>query len=215
MPRSQPSPSRSTITRLFHLTSLLIVLHQLIGSNLMEGPSRGRPGDWLYGLHEWAGLFGLVLLTLFWLWVLIRRNETSVGAMLPWFASARRAALVSDVRLHLAALRDRRWPRSTTDALASSTHGLGLVTALIMAATGAATLIGSGGTAMHDLALSIHQVFANLMWAYVVGHATAAALHRIAGDDSLVRMFSLRPQKLGSQKLDSQKLDRSAEEPHS
>lgn len=196
-------PNRSLTTKFFHLLIMLIVLHQLLVSSVMEGPNRGRPGDWFYELHEWGGLAGLGLLTLFWLWVFVRRNETPVSAMLPWFSSARRVALVEDLRLHIAALKDRHWPQSTNDAMASATHGLGLLTAMAMAATGAATLLWPGGSALHATVLSTHKVLANLMWAYLIGHASIAVLHHFAGDDSLKRMFRIR-----------QPRDKPAKEPH-
>lgn len=70
--------------------------------------------------------------------------------------------------------------------LASSVHGLGLLTALGMGATGAwlfAQSVPAG------LGLDVHKTLANLMWAYVVSHAGLAVLHQATGHLVLQRMF--------------------------
>jgi len=79
---------------------------------------------------------------------------------------------------------------SDESALASATHGLGLLTVFAMAATGAVIAVAGvpGG-----IVLQIHKLLANLMWAYVVAHAGIALLHQVQGRQVLQRMFGLLP----------------------
>ncbi len=81
-----------------------------------------------------------------------------------------------------------RWEAETP--LASAVHGLGLLAALSMGASGAwlYTLAIPGG-----IVLELHKIVANLMWAYVVGHAGLAVLHQLTGHRMLQRMFFERP----------------------
>ena len=188
---SSPQP-RSIATRFMHTSILLIVLHQLLGSSLMEGPRRGRPGDWLYGLHEWGGLIGLGVLGVFWVWIAFRRNETAIAALVPWFSRPRLRALRDDVLFHVTAVSSRRWPHSDSQALAAATHGLGLLTALVMAVTGASTLVWEAGSGLHGVLIGTHKFLANLMWAYLVAHASIALLHHLVGDATLREMFTFK-----------------------
>lgn len=79
--------------------------------------------------------------------------------------------------------------------LASAVHGLALLAAIAMAASGAivfATMGPDGAlSGLGSGALSAHSLLANLMWAYLVGHASLAVLHQMQEHDTL-RMFSLR-----------------------
>ncbi|MBV8663819.1 MAG: cytochrome b/b6 domain-containing protein, partial [Hyphomicrobiales bacterium] len=43
--------------------------------------------------------------------------------------------------------------------------------------------------------LGLHRLAANLMWAYVIGHASVAVLHQALGDDIFSRMFWPRRRK--------------------
>ena len=66
------SMTRSHATRFVHLALLLIVLHQLLSSTVMERPMPGDEPGWPYALHQQVGLVGLGVLALFWLWTLVR-----------------------------------------------------------------------------------------------------------------------------------------------
>ena len=78
--------------------------------------------------------------------------------------------------------------------LASATHGLGLLMATVMAVTGAVVYfqmgVDGGMTDLGHQALAIHRPAANLMWAYLIGHASIALLHQMSGHQVLQRMFS-------------------------
>ena len=113
-------------TRILHLLLLVAVLHQLIGSTLMTEPKPGLPEDPLLQFHEWGGLTSLGVMTAFWLWTIVRRGETSIAALLPWFSARRVAAVWADLKSHGRALARFRLPEDRTGALASAVHGLGL-----------------------------------------------------------------------------------------
>jgi cytochrome b561 len=178
---------RSIATRVLHAALLLSVLWQLIGSNFVERPRLNQPANGFYEVHEIVGLATLALVAVFWLWSAFRRRETPFAALLPWLSAARLKALGADLGWHWAELRQRRLPGGEAETpLASAVHGLGLLTALAMGATGTwlYTQAIPGG-----LVLEAHKLIANLMWAYVVGHAGLAVLHQLAGHEVLQRMF--------------------------
>lgn len=178
---------RTLPTKLLHAALLLSVLWQLGASGLVERPRAGQPGDFFYEVHQIVGLTTLGLVLAFWLWSVARRRETPLMALFPWFSRRRRSAVLTDVEVHWARLRQRRLPVGDAETpLASSIHGLGLLTALGMGATGAWLYTQSVPA---GLGLDVHKALANLMWAYVVGHAGLAVLHQVTGHPVLQRMF--------------------------
>jgi cytochrome b561 len=81
-----------------------------------------------------------------------------------------------------------RAPSDEDGALASAIHGLGLLVLTAMAVTGA-VYFAADGTPVGRACLTLHKMAANLMWAYLIGHAGLAALHRLLGSDIFSRMF--------------------------
>ena len=186
-----PRLRRSIVTRLLHAALLACVLWQLIGSNFIEAPRETSPANAMFGIHRAIGLTTLGLVLAFWLWSLWRRGETPFGALFPWLSESRLKALQDDLARHWAELRQLRLPANEADTpLASTVHGLGLLAALAMGTSGAwlYTMALPGG-----VVLELHRTFANLMWAYVVGHAGLAALHQFSGHRVLQRMFGPAP----------------------
>jgi cytochrome b561 len=185
------TPARSHVTRVLHLSLLLVVLHQLGTSLFMERPLPGDDPEAPMLAHQWIGTAGLVVVLLFWLWTLVRHaSETGLSALVPWFSKRRLAALADDGREVLAALAQRRRPRAL-DALASAVHGLGLLTVSALAASGAAWWFVFEGTAMGGALLTAHSALGNLMWAYLIGHAGMAVVHQLIEGDVFARMFWL------------------------
>jgi cytochrome b561 len=192
------SVTRSHVTRFLHLALLLIVLHQLASSQFMERPLPGDEPEGLFLTHQWLGTVGLGVVTLFWLWTLARHaSETSLGALVPWFSVRRLAALGGDLRAVAQAIAARRAP-GPLDALVSAVHGLGLLTASGLAASGVAWMLLFQGTHMGRSVLAAHSLLGNLMWAYVVGHAGMGVLHQFAGEDVFSRMFWFAPRRVAS-----------------
>lgn len=181
----------SWLTKLFHFFLLLCVLWQLIFVQFAERPRADRPGNFFYQVHEWVGLGTLGVVVLFWLWLVVRRAETPFLALFPWFSPRRLAAIGDDLRVYLASLRQLRLPDADEESpLVSAVHGLGLLTALAMGASGAwlYTMDLPDGWV-----LDIHEAISNLMWAYLVSHAGLAVLHQFLGHRVLQRMFSGHP----------------------
>ncbi|HEY1943838.1 MAG TPA: cytochrome b/b6 domain-containing protein [Roseiarcus sp.] len=184
------STKRSALTRVLHLALLIVVLHQLLSSLWTEMPPPGEAMGWPLYLHERAGIAGVAILGLFWVWLFARGlREPSLGRLFPWFSPARVAAVFADVANLLRALVRLRRPPLELDALASATHGLGLLVASWMALTGGLWFFVFEGGSYGRTVLGLHRLAANLMWAYLIGHATVAVLHQALGDDIFSRMF--------------------------
>jgi hypothetical protein len=129
---------------------------------------------------------------LLWLWSLARNSsETPLSRLFPWFSLAR----VSDIVDEIAGLaRDvfaLRMPSFELDASASAVHGFGLMLASFLALSGAAWYFVFTGTPYGKILMGLHSLAGNLMWVYLVGHASMAILHQLAGDEVFSRMFWL------------------------
>ncbi len=180
---------RSLPTRVLHLCLALVVLHQLIVGSVMQAPRGTLAGDGFWQAHRIVGIAGLFVLFAFWGWTLLRRDEARAGSLFPWFSAAGRHAVWRDAAAMAAGLRAFRLPRGTDHPVASAIHGLGLLTATAMAVSGATYFLKGVAPALVVRAgLNIHAATANLMWAYLVGHAGLAVLHEMLGDRVLRRM---------------------------
>ena len=183
-----PGLKRSCLTRIIHFLLLLVVLPQLIGSQFIERPFPGDSPAWPYVLHEYVGLGGLIVVAAFWLWTLLRRGETQLGKLLPWFSIARITDVIADMTVQARQMMNGKVPDRSEGALASAVHGLGLLTATAMAMSGAIFFIAEGTQVAHTF-LELHKLMANLMWAYLFAHAGTAVLHQAFAGDILPRMF--------------------------
>lgn len=193
-----PGPTYSAGTRLFHGCLALSVLCQLATSQVMQEPRHGRPGDWIFAIHQYSGLVALALALGLWVVVITRIGGTDMGLLLPWFSAARRKALVTDILRHWAAVRSFRLPdHRPASPFPAAIHGLGLLLITAMATTG--TIYWLGGIAGYQdgsavrLALNLHGFMANIVWAYLIGHAGMALIHHLTGQQSLRAMWSVSP----------------------
>lgn len=160
----------------------------------MEAPRPGYTENGFYEVHEFVGLATLSLVVAFWIWTALRRRETSLPALLPWFSMTHRNAVWTDVEKHWVHVKQFSLPSGSTETpLASGVHGLGLLTALAMGVSGALLFTQDmpGG-----LTLEFHKTVSTLMWAYVVGHAATAVLHELAGRRVFRRMFGAETKTL-------------------
>jgi cytochrome b561 len=190
------SVSRSLATRLLHMLLALAIIHQLVISLIMHGPRKGGLG---WQLHETVGVASLAIIGVFWLWTLLRRRETRVAQLFPWLSRAGWAALWQDGLVHIAALRRLRLPHGDDSPIASAVHGLGLLTATVMALTGASYFLqGLVPQSLTHAAMFVHESVANLMWAYLIAHAGLAVLHELTGQRVLVRMAPLPLEQAGA-----------------
>ena len=187
---------RSVFTRFLHALLAAAIVHQLVTSLLLEEPrSRRIVENAPFELHETIGLASLGLVTLFWLWTIVRRREHSLGDLFPWLSSVRVRSVMGDLRVHARELVRFRLPSpSEKTPLASAVHGLGLLVATLMAASGTAVYVfmpadGALTTNM-KIALTVHGAAGNLMWAYLIAHAAIGLAHEMAGHKVVRRMFA-------------------------
>jgi cytochrome b561 len=188
--------SRSHVTRLLHLLLLLIVANQLLGSQFMDKPLPGEDADWPFLLHEWVGMAGFVVIVLFWIWTFVRHHsETNAARLVPWFSFSGWRDVLIDAKKTVRNIIAFKAPVGRASALVSAVHGLGLLVASAMAASGASYFLLFEGTSLGGGVLGVHKLLANIMWAYLIGHASMAALHAMLGDDVFARMFWLKRRK--------------------
>ena len=191
-PAQQAQP-KSHATRVLHLFMLLVVLHQLFGSLIIERPLMGAPPAWPYWMHEYVGVVGVGAIALFWLWTLARGpRETRLSLLFPWFGAKGWSGLAADLRSLFGDLAALRMPNLHLDNLASAVHGLGLLTATVMVGSGASWYFLARESVIRRPMMATHHLVANLMWAYVIAHVSLAVIHRLLGDDLFARMFWTR-----------------------
>jgi cytochrome b len=149
----------------------------------MQSPGRNRPGDSLFEIHEKVGIAATITVIAFWLWSLARSGETRFVAFFPWLSPKQLGLVSADSRRIFA-------PRKLgleERPFASAVHGLGLITATIMALSG---LLGYFVASARPL-LEVHETVAPLMWAYLVGHVAIALIHEIRGERILRPMLAI------------------------
>ncbi len=186
--------SRSVATRLLHLVLLLAVIHQLVSSQFIHRPRPGQEPSTLWLTHQYIGVLALLTVAGFWAWTVLRRRETPLAALVPWFSGPRLRALVADTRDYAQGVLRGKLLDERDSPLAEAVHGLGLLVVSVMTLTGTVWLLGTAGSPVAHNALAVHKLFGNLMWAYLVAHAGLAVLHYLTGSDIFSRMFLPRDQ---------------------
>ena len=192
--------TRSLITRVLHLAVAAAIVEQLVSSMIMrvQWPNRLPPSGIeaaAYSVHAVAGVASLGVLMVFWIWMLVRRGERRLSILFPWFSRDRIRDVIDDARVYLDAALKLRLPEpDDRSAFAGAVHGLGLALGLLMAVTGTyiyyAWVPGQPFVGLTSLVLHVHKLFANLMWAYLIGHAGMAVLHQWLKHPVLSDMFS-------------------------
>lgn len=190
----------SLSTRIVHAGLAVTIVANLALSLVMQGPHRGHAGDWLYGIHQYVGLTALVFAFGFFSVLVVRNHGTDRCALFPWLSSGRLSALWADLKAHAAAAAKLRLPTYDDHSpLASAVHGLGLLLMAAMATTGAvyflAACLDVQASAVAGWDLDIHRLLANLVWAYLIGHAGLAVIHHYSQSLSLTEMWSMAPNK--------------------
>lgn len=194
----QSSPSKHTFaTRLVHVGLAVAVISQLVTSLVLEPIEPGSAGNVYFTLHEYVGLAAFVFVLGFWGVATLRRKGTAWGLLLPWLSGARLSALWADIRVHIRALAALRMPEYQAHSpLASAVHGLGLLLMTAMATTGTVYYFVNSGDPDADglvgVVMFVHTSLANLVWAYLIGHASLALIHHFFQSLDLREMWSLR-----------------------
>ena len=185
-------------TRWAHVALASTIILQLLTSVVMEGPHRGRPGDLLFTVHEIFGLLALVFAFAFWCVVAVRRRGTPIAMLFPWFSPRRIRDVWRDGLDHLGQVLRLRLPHYEEESpLASAVHGLGLLLMSVMAVTGTVWFVNElwlhATNTFTRIDIVSHHLFANLVWAYLIGHALLALVHHFSGQANLKTMWSVRP----------------------
>ncbi|MES1982966.1 MAG: cytochrome b/b6 domain-containing protein [Pseudomonadota bacterium] len=186
------------VTRWLHAAIAFGITAQLGLSLFMEAPddrdshpATGLPLQ-LFEAHELIGLSLLGLLVAHWLWTLSSHVQGGMRHLFPWFNRKSLATVMLDLR---AILRFQLKDPARENALAGAIHGLGLLAATAMAATGTViffNLSESGHmTAPGGIFLELHSLFASLIWVYYIGHVMMAIAHSWLGHASIREIFSL------------------------
>lgn len=188
------TPRHAIATRLLHAGLAVAIIVQL-GSSQFMNPDDG--GDNIFGVHAYVGLTAFALVLAFWLQTAVRQRGTPWSMLIPWFSGARLAAVWADIKAHVTALRHLRLPKHDTHSpFASAIHGLGLLLITGMAASGTlyyfVTTGDPDGGGLVKVAMTVHTTLANLVWAYLIGHALMALIAHYGGTLSLGQMWSLR-----------------------
>lgn len=194
---AKSTSKHSLMTRLAHAGLGVAIVIQLLTSLVMQAPYPNRAGDVFFGIHSYSGLGALGFVFLFWVAVMARRRGTSFGLLIPWFSRDRIEALWRDMRHHLMTLLKFKLPAYDEHGpLASAVHGLGLLLMTAMAASGTLYfLINTGNPDAGGwvaVAMFAHKLLANLVWAYLIGHAGLAVIHHYTQHLSLSEMWSFR-----------------------
>ncbi|MFT6676024.1 MAG: cytochrome b561 [Sulfitobacter sp.] len=181
-------------TRMLHGGLAIAIIMQLVSSQFMN-PDKG--GNTTFEVHEYAGLTAFAVVLGFWVFSLVRKRGTPIAELLPWASSERRPAIWSDVRTHMTALRRFKLPaHDGSSPLASAIHGLGLLLMTAMAASGTLYYFVNSGDpnagGLVGAAMFVHKNLANLVWAYLIGHAGFAVLNHFGKTMSLRTMWSLK-----------------------
>lgn len=185
------------MTKLVHASLALAIGLQLLSSLAMEEPHRDRPGNWLFDIHQYIGLATLFFVVCFFCVLAVRRVGTDIGLLFPWFSENRRQTLRDELIAHGQALRALKMPSYNPHSpFVSAVHGLGLLLMALLALTGSvyffASLDGNQNNPIVHFIVEIHETFANVAWAYLIGHGGLAVLHHLLGHLPLGEMWSLR-----------------------
>ena len=180
-------------TRILHNLVALLITTQLFIGALMQPPRPGQPHSTLFEVHATLGLASLASVAAFILWIALRRVDTPVAQLFPWFGEARARAMGQFAAL-LRGLWRRRLPEpEATAEFASAIHGLGLLAALGMGASGGlywvlTEILGDTSSLPHQVG-EFHSTLVSLMWAYLGGHVFMALLHQWLGHGTLWRIL--------------------------
>jgi len=193
---SDTFPRHTRATRLVHMGLALAIITQLLTSLVFVAPAPDATGNFWFEIHEYGGLAAFAFVLMFWLTLTARRTGTAPGLLFPWLNGQRLQAVWGDIKVHVAALvRFRLPPFEEHGPLASAVHGLGLLLMTAMAATGTVYYFINTGNpdagGLVGVVMFIHKNLANLVWAYLIGHAGLAVIHHFTDNLRLSEMWSL------------------------
>jgi len=208
------------ITRLIHVFLAIFITLQLAGDELMEAPGAGEghkaantitsavvqetgapageEESLLFEMHEYIGLFLVLLVLARWGWGVSWRGNANWHTLFLWLTVEGRKELADDLRREPLSWLKGKLPEPTErDAIAKTVHGLMLLTATGMALTGLILYFGwneqGHQTALVDGIGEIHETLSGILWTLLGGHVFMALWHQISGHNVIGKMFSLKP----------------------
>lgn len=176
-------------TRWLHALIALGVTAQLTLSLVMAQPDHldkaGTFAKLAWEGHEWVGLFAAAALFLHWVWLLMSRSDVKLRNLFPWSAVGMKQ--VGGEVTYL--LKNRKLPAvAKHGGLSGFIHGLGILIATFMAASGVGLYLVMNFTAggfdnpLFEQIAQLHSLASNLMWAYLTGHVLASVWHEYFGE---------------------------------
>jgi len=173
-------------TRLLHAGLATGVVLELLLQAVMRVPPGVGQGvdDWhreAFELHSHFGPTVALLCLLHWVWICLPWSRPGVAYLFPWLRTDQRPVLGREFR---ALARLELPPQETLSPLAGTVHGLGLlaVTASVVGGTvsylGYYTRVPVPNLVLHWASLEL-VVTSWLVWAFVIGHVSMAAWHRL------------------------------------
>ncbi|MDQ6957478.1 MAG: cytochrome b/b6 domain-containing protein [Mariprofundaceae bacterium] len=208
------------ITRLIHLFLAVFITLQLTGGELMDVPGSGKDhratslitpalahegtnqttvaGSFLFEIHEYIGLFLVLIVLTRWVWGFMCRGNANWHTMFLWLTAQGRKELADDLRREPLSWLKGKLPEPTErDAIAKTMHGIMILTATGMVLTGLALYFGwneqGNQTALVDGVGEIHETLSGILWTLLGGHVFMALWHQMSGHNVLGKMFSLKP----------------------
>ena len=189
-------PQWHIITRLLHGLIAIGIIAQLLSSQFMVAPDELNDATGVqrfsWESHEVLGLITVAVMLFHWLWMFFPRSDVSFSKLFPWNKAGIKAVIADASHF----IKYRTIPdMQQENGLSSFVHGLGFLVASLMAASGFALYLiidwGDGaGSASFETVVSVHQLFANLMWVYLIGHVVAAVWHEYKGERIIRAIFS-------------------------
>jgi len=165
------------LVRVLHLTVMVLVLMQLISSNLIHFDAAGRVNNApAFFLGSWAHFsVGIALGFIGFLFVVIEIGRHGVRYFFPylWGDFARiKADLKTLLRFQL--------PEAGPGSMAAVVQGLGLGALVLTLSSGLGWFVlWRTGMSMAVTVMAFHAMFTGLVQAYVVGHGGLGLLHII------------------------------------
>ena len=167
--------SHPPLVRTVHSAVLVMVLMQMLSSNLIRFDAAGRvSASPLFFMGSWAHFgTGLVLALIGAFFVIIEIARRGLRYFFPYLWGD-----FSQLKANVKILLGRRLPEASPGSLAAVVQGLGLGALVLTLSSGLAWFfLWQTGTGAAETAKSIHEACTGLIQAYVVGHGGLGLIH--------------------------------------
>lgn len=163
----------------FHITLLILVISQILLSNIMDFTDSGEIspdkmefyGTWMHIIN------GLVIIPLAVIFLLIELKQRGFKYFYPYFSGE-----FTQLKSDLGQLKQLSLPSSQPYGIAAIVQGLGFGALFLVMLSGLTWLIAWNAhySWAHD-AKEVHELFTGLIEAYVIGHGFMGLLHIFFG----------------------------------